>query len=92
MSYIFISTVSPCTLPANSLMESLAHIWIITDIGCMFIERLENQAQRMDGNPGELALGTTWEESPLISTTGITGPGYFCSLSLDYQCSSCLCE
>lgn len=47
--------MSPCTLPANSLMESLAHIWVITDIGCTFIERLEN----LDGNSGELALGTT---------------------------------
>ena len=131
LSYIFTSIVSPCILPANSLMKILAHIsvqfssvqslscvqlfvtpwiaahqaslsitisrsslkltsiesvmpsshlilccpllllpptppsirvfsiWVITSTGCTFIERLENQAQRMDESPGELALGKT---------------------------------
>lgn len=66
VSYIFTVAVSPCTLPANSLMKNLAHIWVIMNIGCTFIERLENQAQRTDGNPGELgtALGTVSFDLP----------------------------
>ena len=68
--------MSPSTLPANSLMERLAHIWVIMNIGCTIVDGLENQAQRMDRNPGELALGNGLGNSLLR-------PPLLASLALD---------
>lgn len=63
--FIFIWAAAPCTPPANSLVESLAGGQVIINIRWRTIERLENQAQRMDRSPRGPAVANSHGNSLL---------------------------